>query len=1457
MFAGLSRRLRLWPVFAASAAFFVSCLTTSSPAASAGAGARNATGRTPFARSIREVPATATNADGSANHAYISRSTLTSDESAADMPFEIVLAMRNFSELEARLAHSEIISNAEMQARYYPLAEDRDRVARWVESEGLTLTRQDDNHLAVFARGRVTEVARVFQTSFARVTSEGREYTSAIAAPSVPAQLSPAILGIHGLQPQQKWKRRPHTAMKPLAATAGSLPYYPSQIATAYNAAGLNLTGQGQTIAVYAFAYPSTSDLTTFWNTTATPAVSANIQQVNVAGGPATTPTSDYVEEATLDVEWASALAPAANVRIYAANENDPVADDELIQQVLADLSSNPGLHQLTISFGLDENGADRDYIAIEAQYMAALVSAGVTVFASSGDNGALDNESQTVQIGFPASMPDVTAVGGTNLVLDASNNISTETAWGRTTNAGTTGASGGGISAIFTRPSWQTGAGVPAGTMRLIPDVAAAGDPNTGAFVYYKGGNYTIGGTSWSSPIWAAFCAQINQARAAAGKPPLGALNPRLYPLAGTAALHDITSGGNSVYKAGAGFDLCTGLGTPNVTALLNSTMSDTFAPVIEVSSGDRFTTVGQAATFYTIATSHPDPSFHWQRLAAGSTTWTDLADGTTYAGTSTYALSVNGATLAMSGDQFRCLVQNSISNITSPAMTLTVSTTGVSTVAGWPGWSGFADGQGSAGRFNYTGSVRLDAAGTIYVADASNHTVRKITPSGFVSTLAGSPGVSGTADGPGPAARFNGPAGVALDASGNVYVADSQNYTIRKITPDGTVSTLAGRAGTQGRGDGTGSGATFYDPENLAIDQAGNLYIADGAGNIVRKVTPAGVVTTIAGSGTAGSTNGVGTAARFNLLAGIAVDASGNIYVGDLNNNMVRKITPDGTVTTLAGSTRSGSADGTGTSARFYGPTGLAVDSSGNVYVADSYNNAVRKITSAGVVTTLAGSALVYENIDGPFSVARFNGPADVALDTTGNLFVADALNCTVRRMTQVTAGSAPTIQTQPASATVNAGANASFSAVAQGTAPLSYQWQQYNTATSTWTNLTDGSSFSGTITATLTVSSASVALDGAQFRCVVQNAVGSATSSTATLTVLGAPYIATQSSTPQIGVASGGSTTLSAGATGESLSYQWKFNGTAIAGATFATYTVTNFSSTSAGTYSVTVTNSYGSTTANIATLVASSTFLTNLSVRAPVGGSAGSLTMGFVLNGGGTAQMLVRGDGPSLANFGISGALSNPVLTLYNGSSTQIATNSGWNNDSALSAVFTSVGAFAFPAGSLDTALLSSLAPGNYTAQIAGANGSSGVALAELYDADKQLVTARLINISALSNVSTSTSGLAAGFVIAGTGSERLLVRAAGPTLTKFGISSPLANPVLTIYDSTGKAIASNTGWAGSSDLATVAAQVGAFAFNAGSADSAIVITLQPGQYTAQVSSATGLSGPALIEVYEVR
>jgi sugar lactone lactonase YvrE len=325
------------------------------------------------------------------------------------------------------------------------------------------------------------------------------------------------------------------------------------------------------------------------------------------------------------------------------------------------------------------------------------------------------------------------------------------------------------------------------------------------------------------------------------------------------------------------------------------------------------------------------------------------------------------------------------------------------VTTLAGSADQPGSADGTGAAALFYWPAGVAVDGSGNVFVADDGNNTIRKITPSGVVTTLAGSADQRGSADGTGAAARFNGPEGVVVDGSGNVFVADDGNNTIRKITPSGVVTTLAGTAGSWGSADGTGAAARFNGPDGVAVDGAGNVFVADSWNNTIRKITPSGVVTTLAGTaGSSGSADGTGAAARFNGPEGVAVDGSGNVFVADAGNSTIRKITPGGVVTTLAGTAGSyGGADGTGAAALFNEPEGVAVDGSGNVFVADAgKSSTIRKITPSGVVTTLAGTAGLSGSADGTGAAASFSFPSGVAVDGSGNVFVADGN--TIRKIT-----------------------------------------------------------------------------------------------------------------------------------------------------------------------------------------------------------------------------------------------------------------------------------------------------------------------------------------------------------------------------------------------------------------------------------------------------------------------
>jgi len=319
-------------------------------------------------------------------------------------------------------------------------------------------------------------------------------------------------------------------------------------------------------------------------------------------------------------------------------------------------------------------------------------------------------------------------------------------------------------------------------------------------------------------------------------------------------------------------------------------------------------------------------------------------------------------------------------------------VYTTTISTFAG--STYGFEEGTGTAAKLAQPYNVATDAAGNIYISDTNNHRIRKVTPEGVVMTLAG--GTQGDADGTGAAAQFNYPYGVATDSDGNVYVADTHNHKVKKITPAGVVTTLAGSTG--GYADGTGGAAQFYYLTGVTVDADKNVYVADKDNHKVRKVTSAGVVTTLAGDA-AGFADGTGAAAQFNQPYDVAVDGNGNVYVADASNHKIRKVTQARVVTTFAGSTQ-GDANGTGTAAQFNYPYGIATDADDNVYVADTFSQKVKKITTGGVVTTLAGTT--NGNADGDTATAQFNYLTGVDVHSSGKIFIADKDNHRIRAIT-----------------------------------------------------------------------------------------------------------------------------------------------------------------------------------------------------------------------------------------------------------------------------------------------------------------------------------------------------------------------------------------------------------------------------------------------------------------------
>lgn len=389
-------------------------------------------------------------------------------------------------------------------------------------------------------------------------------------------------------------------------------------------------------------------------------------------------------------------------------------------------------------------------------------------------------------------------------------------------------------------------------------------------------------------------------------------------------------------------------------------------------------------------------------------------------------------------------------------------------STISGTVGQSGFSDGTNFSALFFTPGGMVVDANSNLLIADTGNSVIRKLTPgtNGWVSsTLAGLAGFSGSVDGANSQARFDFPTGLALDFNGNIFVADQVNSTIRKLSFDGTnwiVTTIAGLAGSYGNANGTNSAARFFYPAGLAVDATGNVFVADQNNHAIRKLTPAGsnnwAVTTIAGTaGLSGSADGVNTAARFFWPSDLKLDANGTLYVADVGNSAIRKVALSGAnyvVTTIAGAAGfSGALDGTNNAASFDGVGGLALDAIGNLYVADSYSSTIRKVTQIGnnwIVNTIGGLPYNNGSSDGINAVARFNSPFGICVDANGVIYVADTYNQTIRagNLVQI-------LPIKPDLSFTRNGNNLLFSWPA--TVGLNYQLQfKTNLLQATWVNL-----------------------------------------------------------------------------------------------------------------------------------------------------------------------------------------------------------------------------------------------------------------------------------------------------------------------------------------------------------------------------------------------------------------
>jgi len=1223
------------------------------------------------------------------------------------------------------------LTPAQFTERFGPAKEDYQKVIAFAQANGLQVTGTHPNRMLVDVNGSVEDIEKALHLTM-RVyqhPTEKRLFHAPEAAPS--PDLAVPLSGISGLDdyslPRPCLKAVPLVNTPNATSNTGSGPnstFMGLDFRAAY-VPDSSLDGSGQVVGLLEFNGYTNSDIAYYESQAGLPSVT--LSNVLIDGAtPNPGGTADENIEVCLDIDMAISMATNLSmVMVYMAPNPSPWED-------LLNRMANDNL-ATELSCSWSDIGGAADPVA--DQIFQQMAAQGQSFFNSSGDDDAY-----TGLIGFPDDSPYTTQVGGTTLTTAGpGGSWTSETVW----NWGSSIGSGGGISTQYPIPTWQQNISMAdnqgSTTMRNTPDVALTAN---NIYVRANGVDYNVGGTSCAAPLWAGFAALVNQLAVASSEPVVGFVNAAIDGIGTGAnyasAFHDITTGNNTSFNsltkfyAVSGYDLCTGWGTPAGQNLINALVTNALvSPEVLVTPTSGFSSIGPLGGPFTITSQ----SFSLIDLGRSSLNWTVV-------NTSLWLNAFPGGGTLMPGEP-AAIINVSLNSVAS---NLSV---GTYTATVW--FSNLTSGVGQSRQFTLNigllpvittepASQTVLVGGTAVLSVAASSTGPRSyqwqlngadLPNDIITTVAGNGATNYFGDGGAATnASLDGPDGSAVDGSGNLFIADLGNNRIRKVDPNGIITTVAGNGSAGFSGDGgAATNASLDDPDSVAVDGLGNLFIADLGNNRIRKVDPNGIITTVAGNGNAGYSGDGGAAANASLDEpyGVAVDGLGNLFIADTFNNRIRMVDPSGTITTVAGNGSGGySGDGgAATNASLDGPYGVAVDSIGNLFIADTFNNRIRELNTNGIIITVAGSGSAgYSGDGGAATRASLSYPFGVVVDIFDNVFIADTFNNCVRE-----------VDTNGIINTVAGNGSAGYSGDG-GAATQASLDDPYGVTVDGSGNLfiadTDNNRIREVTLAgspTLTLNNVTPA-DAGIYTVIVNNDWGSVTSSVATLIVDLPPVITSQ---PQsLNVSNGNPASFSVTVSGTApLAFQWQMNRTNLSDAgNISNSDTTNLllsavTINDAGNYRVIVSNAWGSVTSSAATLrvLAPPVVISQPQSLTVTNGNPAS----FSVTVAGTAPLVYQwqknetnlSDGGNISESATTNLLLSTTTTNDAGNYTVIVSNA-WGSVTSSVAVLTIVippplitqqpaNQTVLPGGKVSfTVAVSSIGPATYQWQFNGAN-----------------------------------------------------------------------------------------------------------------------------------------------------